>query len=530
VLRVEASTEVAVRARATALLAWSPVLVGAIYVVGLAVTFPRLIERVYWDSDIATGTLIGETADGGALILAHYGSFTSLWFLLATKSLPFHRQLWEIAPLMFALASASLLAWVSLRLAGRWAATMTATMAVAVSPFVNYGRVTTNLHPATWVATVVLAVFAFWLMRKPRPDHVVSAGVLISFVAGWSLASDPIFLGVAVIPLGLSGLMLLFVLQERFYGAVALASAVGAVPIAWLTNWIMTASNVAIDPVPRRFAEDTDLWPNFGRLLEGIVQLVNGDYFFDAPVGARSTLSALCAGLALVALAVPFALVRRELRSASPSRPLLVYATFWAACIVVSGVGFVLSSEGTHGGHYLIPVLYALAATVPVAYSASEGRRLLAGLGIAVVATASFINLADSKTQLFGGLPPLASVADQIVDIAEREDAHIGYGDYWDAASLTWSKDLAVRVYPVAHCVRDSDVLCPYWFNVASTWYQARPGTSFLLRNNSSTYAAGDPPKNFGPPSSTHVIDDTFTMFVYPYDIASRLDNSSVDW
>jgi hypothetical protein len=114
--------------------------------------------------------------------------------------------------------------------------------------------------------------------------------------------------------------------------------------------------------------------------------------------------------------------------------------------------------------------------------------------------------------------------------IAEKEDAPIGYADYWDAASLTWSKDSAVRVHPVAHCVPDSDLLCPYWFNVASTWYQTRPSKSFLLRDSSSVQVASDPPKSFGPASATYVINDIFTLFVYPYDIASRLDYSNAEW
>lgn len=119
---------------AQSLLPWLPVVVGSVYLIVFIARFPRIVERVYWDSDAATAGVVAETAGRGTIVLAHYGWFTSLWFALLTKSLPFHRQLWEIAPYLFALASAALLAWASWRLAGAWAAAMTATIAVVTSP------------------------------------------------------------------------------------------------------------------------------------------------------------------------------------------------------------------------------------------------------------------------------------------------------------------------------------------------------------------------------------------------------------
>jgi hypothetical protein len=531
-LRFEVAVPVAQRARrAIALLPWSPVLLGAAYLILFAAKFPRLIERVYWDSDAATAAVIPETADGGTVVLERFGWFTSLWFALLTRPLPFHRQVWETAPYLFALVSVALLAWASWRLAGRWAAATTATAAAATSPFVSYGLVTLNYHTATWVATVVLAVFSLWLTRNPRTDRVLAAAVLVTALAGTTLASDRLFAFVGLIPFALTGALLLFVLKRRFLGAVVIASAAVALPIAWATSWVMEASNVKVFPAPTRFAADTDLWPNFGRLLRLIVQLANGDYFFDAQLGVRSTLSFACAVLVLLAFAAPFVLVRRELRSPTPSHSLLVYSSFWASCVALNSASYVLSSEGTHPGYYLTPVLYAVAATVPLALSASSVRRLLAGLGVTVVATASLINLADGKTELIGGLPPLASVAEQVADIAQKEAAPYGYADYWDASSLTWSTKMAVRVQPVVQCRQpESDVLCPYWFNVNSTWYQPRSTKSFVLRDRSSLTMTGEPPKSLGPPSATYEINDIFTLYVYPYDIASRLDYSNVNW
>jgi hypothetical protein len=215
--------------------------------------------------------------------------------------------------------------------------------------------------------------------------------------------------------------------------------------------------------------------------------------------------------------------------------PLLSYAFFWGACITFNCASFVLSSEGTHPGFYMIPVVYAAAATVPLLLSGTPSRRLLAGLGGAVIVTASITNLAENRPQLVGGgltrLPPVAAIADEVVDIAKKERAPYGYADYWDASSLTWSTDLAVRVRPVVQCaLPQSRAMCVFWFNVNSAWYRPRPARSFVLRNSSSSGLSREPPSTFGPPRATYELGDGFTLYVYPYDVASRLDYSSAPW
>ncbi len=540
--RIEVARPHGDRARhVAAVLPWLPVLLGAAYLVLFAVRLPQLIERVYWNSDAATAAVIAETMGDGTVVLERFGWFTALWFALLTKSLPLHRQIWEVAPYLFSLCSVALLAWASWRLAGRWAAAMTATAAVATSPFVSYGLVTLNFHSGTWPPTVVLAAYCLWLAHHPSPTRSVVAAVLVSALAGTTLASDSLFAASGLIPLALTGLLFLRLPGVRFQGWIVLASVLAALPVAVVTTRAMSLANVEVSTrAATRFASEADLWPNLGRLLRQIVQLVNGDYFFDAQLGTRSTLSFACAVLILAALAAPFTLVRRELQSPNPSTPLLVYAAFWSFSIVFSSAAFLLSSEGVHGGFYLVPILYATAATAPLVLSGSAFGRGVASLGVALVATASLVNLADTKTTLLGtlppverlaGLPPLASDADRVVDIAQKERATYGYADYWDAASLTWSTHLAVKVQPVSQCrLPESRALCAYTFNVISSWFESRSPRSFVLRDSGSIAMQDEPPKTLGPPSAVHRIDDAFTMYVYPYDIASRLDYSYAPW
>jgi hypothetical protein len=522
------------------ILSWSPVVLGAAYLVLFAARLPRLIERVYWDSDAATAAVIAATMGRGTVVLERFGWFTALWFALLTRSLPMYRQIWEVAPYLLSLCSVALLAWASWRLAGRWAAAMTATAAAATSPFVSYDLVTLNFHTATWLPTVILSGYCLWLAQRPPRGRAVVVAVLVSALAGATLASDLLFAAVGLIPLVLTGVLLLSLRRMRFEGSTVLVSALAAAPLALVTTSAMSLANVDVSKrAATRFAAATDVWPNVGRLLRQIVQLANGDYFLDAQLGTRSALSFACAVVVVAALAAPFALVGRELRSSAPMTPRLVYGAFWATSIVAGSAAFVFSSEGVHGGFYLIPILYATAATAPIALSRSVAGRLVASLGVAVVATTSLVNLADTRTTLLGtlppverlaGLPPLASVAHRIVDIAQKERATDGYADYWDASSLTWSTHMAVHVRPVSQCGLPSRALCAYTFNVISSWFDGRAPRSFVLRDAGSIGLHEEPPQTLGPPSATYTIGDGFTMYVYPYDVASRLDYSYAPW
>jgi hypothetical protein len=529
------------RTSAPAVLLWFPVVLGGAYLLLLTVRFPHLIERVYWDSDAATAAVLAETAGHGTVVLERFGWFTALGFAVLTRPLPLHRQIWEVAPYLFSLCSVALLSWASLRLAGRWAAAMTAVAAVATSPFVTYDLVTLNFHTATWVPTVVLAAYCLWLTRMPPMPHAVFAAVLMSGLAGATLASDTLFLPSGLLPFALVGVLLLRLPGMRSQGRLVLGAALAAVPIALLTTWAMSLVGVEVSKRGgTHFAQANGFWPNLGRLLKQIVQLANGDYFIDSPVGIRSMLSFACAVLMLAGLAAPFVMARRELRSRAPSTPRLVYAAYWAASVLLLSSVYVLSSEGEHGGFYLIPILYAVAGTAPVVVTGSGIGRVAVATGVSLVATASFINLADTDTTLLGylppaesraGLPSLASVSDRIEEIAAKENARYGYADYWDASSLTWNTGLALRVQPVSQCfLPESRTLCAYTFNVNSSWFDGHSPKSFVLRNADSLAMQEEPPSELGSPSAVYPLDDTFTMYVYPYDVASRLDYSYAPW
>jgi len=224
-------------------------------------------------------------------------------------------------------------------------------------------------------------------------------------------------------------------------------------------------------------------------------------------------------------VAAPFVLIRRQRQSATPSVPLLVYSCFWASCVAFTSISFVLSSEGTHGGYYLFTILYALAATVPLLAAGNMLGRIIAGAGVAVVATASLVNLTDTGKSLPRPLPPVAAVADRIVEIANQEGAARGYADYWDASSLTWSTHMAVRVSPVAQCALPKPDICGFWFNVNTDWFRPLPNSNtFVLRDSRSEGLRQELPKSWGPPYKSYELGDFITMYLYSYDVASRFN------
>src|SRR3989442_1967360 len=142
---------------------------------------------------------------------------------------------------------------------------MTSTAAAATSPYVSYDLVTLNYHTATWASTVVLAAFCLWLADRPRKDLVPPATVLVTVLAGTTLASDYLFAFVAVVPFGLAGLVLMTLPGLRWAGRIVMGSALAAPLIGWLTTSGMRAAHVEVFSIPIRFADDTALWPNLGR-------------------------------------------------------------------------------------------------------------------------------------------------------------------------------------------------------------------------------------------------------------------------
>src|SRR5213594_229342 len=89
------------------LVRWLPAAVAAVYVATVILLFPGLVRDLYWDSDAASWLVLAERLRGaGTVVLPHFGAWTSLSWMLATRHLPGHADLWKATGYVFAVAAA----------------------------------------------------------------------------------------------------------------------------------------------------------------------------------------------------------------------------------------------------------------------------------------------------------------------------------------------------------------------------------------------------------------------------------------
>src|SRR5690348_3048270 len=91
---------------------WIPVVLGTVYVVILVVHIGPVLGAIYSNGDAAAAPNLGElyphAPPGATLVLGQYPWYSTLWFELATRHVPFHRVVWEIGPWIFSLLGVAL--------------------------------------------------------------------------------------------------------------------------------------------------------------------------------------------------------------------------------------------------------------------------------------------------------------------------------------------------------------------------------------------------------------------------------------
>ncbi len=184
-------------------------------------------------------------------------------------------------------------------------------------------------------------------------------------------------------------------------------------------------------------------------------------------------------------------------------------------------IGFIVSSTPVdiNSDRYLVGLIYAAAALVPLLAGASTLRRAAISIGVSVFAFTGLVTLVQGTVTGNPGHFPSDSVSARVAQIARREHLTVGYAGYWDAAPITWATHLAVKIYPVYACGAG---LCPFYYHNISSWYTPQPGLRTFLISDPTQPIAAPPVPALGKPSAVYQIDE-LTMYVYPYDITSRL-------
>jgi len=162
------------------------------FAVALALNVTRITHAFGWRSDLVSPMVIADTLatthGPNHVVFGTYAPYTTIWFDVATRNLPFHRTVWQMTPLVLSLLGLGVLVWVSWRLAGRWAALTTLAIGLAWStPVVDTMAAQAN-HGVTYTVVCVLAGFLMLVALRPPAPAALAALTAMVGVAGAALA------------------------------------------------------------------------------------------------------------------------------------------------------------------------------------------------------------------------------------------------------------------------------------------------------------------------------------------------------
>ena len=525
---------------------WLPLPVGAAYLVLLLVKFNQIVAATYLNADAASAPVVGELFGGAPahrqVFLGQMGWFSTLLFELATRSLPAHRQLWETVPYAMALASVAMIAWAAWRVAGRWAAAIAGVAILCAGPHTLGLLFSLNDHSTTWFALALLAAVLVFFEAPPAWLKAWS-GALVALVAGVivgvNAASDLTLMVAGIVPIVFAA-GLTWILRPARARANAWWWIVGTVVVAVLFD-VLTHTWAHHENVltPAQYAHNTfaaaeAIPTNFKLWWQSLMVLGNGN-FFGGTLDFASSLQLLCAVLTLGALALVVRRAWRVLAGAvptswrpsppSPQREIqalpIAWCAFWASSAILLSASFIFSSNpiDINSSRYLVGVIYAVAALLPLLATSGVLARVAVTAGVTVFALSGLVSLFENEEIAAGGTPSY-SLIHQVERYLDSRGLNVGYANYWDGAPIMWSSHFHIKAYPVQDCAPN---LCWSYLHMITSWYTTpRPGQRSFLISDATQAVSSAPTPNLGKPTATQQIGP-LTVYVYPYDIASRM-------
>jgi len=506
-----------------------------VYLILLAAQLGPLIGQTYSNADAASAPVIGQlfgAAHPQQVGLGQLPWYSTLIYELATRWLPLHRQLWEATPYALLLAAVLLIGWSVWQVAGRWAAGIAATLLICASPKTLGWLSSLNDHSPTWFTLALLG--AFLVFVEQRADRVAlgwtaALTVAVGVIAGMNAASDDLLYVAGLAAVLLAALFSWYAAPSARTRRAALATvalvATAAISAAITVSRMRAAGVISAQSVhfasPEQIVHSFDLW------WQSICVLGNGD-FFSRTFTFTALLAAACAALSASAVLYVILAARKHVLTvrSSPSREaegLLItpHLTYWGCSAALLSAAYLLSSSplDLESSRYLVGLVYAAAAIVPLLGRRGTVARALVVTGTVVFSLAGVIGVAQRTATANPTHFPTGRIAAEVEHIARRLHLDRGYAGYWDAAPITWESDFRVHVYPLFNCA--SNRLCPAPLHFISTWYAPKPGASFLLADPTQPFVP-TAPAYLGKPSAAFPIGQV-TMLVYPYDIAPQL-------
>ena len=521
-------------------LLWLPAALAAAYVVIMASQYGQLTAAINLSGDSASALMIGQLFDHGRVTLGNMAWYSVLLFELATRWLPAHRQIWEATPWAMVLASAGLIGWATGRLAGRWAGAMSAVLVVCAGPGALLWLLPLNAHGATWFS---LALLAAWLVALTTCDigrRKAAMGIaLVGLVCGANGISDDTLIICGWLPFVLvGGLVAAFEpqgLRGRILARMAGTAVVGGLAAVAL-RLLMSGLNVhrqAINVLT--FIGSGSLGTTFRWLIQGTAIVGDGS-FFGEQLGPTSGLEFVCAVMTIVACCavqrMAWTSAFRRAPAAGATHRLAngwrVYIAFWSASALLLALSYLSNSQTEPGNlafdRFLVGEIYAIAALIPLLAARGPAWRGLVFVGVSLFALTG-VTTRVQRTLLRPQemvTSPTDAIANEVLSEAERLHLKTGYAGYWDAAPITVAARFKVNVYPVFTC---GATICENEEHVISTWYTPHRERSFLIVDPTEAFMQSAP-AGLGPPAAVIPLT-TVTMYVYPYDIASRVSTGA---
>ena len=182
------------------------------YIACVAISFPRMVERLYWNTDAAGAFVIASLYHlHHTVVIPRFGWWTSLWWMLATRHLPGHVVVWEATGYVFVVLTAAFVGWATGRVAGRTAGTLAAACTIVVGPAALSNLVIVNFHTSTPFTAAALSAYLVVLARTRSWLLTVAIGVL----AAVNTASDGILWIAGIAPFFVGTLVLVFLTRRR---------------------------------------------------------------------------------------------------------------------------------------------------------------------------------------------------------------------------------------------------------------------------------------------------------------------------
>lgn len=522
------------------------VIVCAVYWGEVAANLNAFARVTYTNADAAAGPIISSTLNGlghDHAALGNLAWYTALWFGLLIRGLPFDRELWIAVPYVLMLATAGLVGWGVLRVAGRRAALVALIPMLCLSPVALYWSTNLVSHSPTWFAMALVGVYVTTLVPgRPAESRLRATliGALVAVVAGTNAASDYLLVVCGIAPLAIAGGASWFAspgYEGRRVAVRAFAVSAAAAAVALITTIVMHglhvhSGNKTNGPSllnPSKVEGNLKvLWRIF--LALGDVQATRPGYQPPSP------LRALCAIAALAAVAVAVLVVLRTLAAGrhptryAPSRA--PWVAYWTSGTLLLLAAYLVNGYATlepqfEALRYFVGAVYCGAALAPLALTHARAPLFAAAAAVvtllALTTTIHIAKIGISRAccaELETGAPSPA-LADRVAKITHRYGMKRGYAGYWYSLGLSWFAKKRFHTYPVDRCGAHLERLCASFYNHLSSWYEpGRARGSFFLSSGTRLPRSA---KSFGRPRHTYHFGGDLKLYVYDYDIATRI-------